>query len=143
MALAHAGHRVAEIAIGKFMAQRGQFPQAMAQQRIERATGASGVRLAEDHAGAVAQRGQKRRHAPFLVFMEKVRFPREMPRVFAQGCQLKGQRTRIALIQKQQFQHGRNLHSREVAHDAVVAEIVAALGAFLHPSALAQEKSGA
>src|ERR1700689_3626561 len=35
------------------------------------------------------------------------------------------------------------VHSREVAHDAVVAEIVAALGAFLHPSALAQEKSGA
>jgi hypothetical protein len=30
-----------------------------------------------------------------------------------------------------------------VAHDAIVAEIVAALGAFLHASALTQEKSGA
>jgi shikimate kinase len=34
------------------------------------------------------------------------------------------------------------VHSREVAHDAIVAEIIAALDAFLHASALTQEKSG-
>jgi len=34
------------------------------------------------------------------------------------------------------------VHSREVAHDAIVAEIIAALDAFLHASALTQQKSG-
>ena len=35
------------------------------------------------------------------------------------------------------------VHSREVAHDSIVADIVAALGAFLHAPALTEEKSGA
>ena len=35
------------------------------------------------------------------------------------------------------------MHSREVAHDSIVADIVAALGAFLHAPALTEEKSGA
>ena len=35
------------------------------------------------------------------------------------------------------------MHSREVAHDSIVADIVAALGAFLDAPALTEEKSGA
>lgn len=35
------------------------------------------------------------------------------------------------------------MHSREVAHDLIVADIVAALGAFLDAPALTEEKSGA
>lgn len=35
------------------------------------------------------------------------------------------------------------VHSREVAHNSIVADIVAALGAFLHAPALTEEKSGA
>jgi shikimate kinase len=35
------------------------------------------------------------------------------------------------------------IHSREVAHDSIVADIVVALGAFLHASTLTHEKSGA
>jgi shikimate kinase len=34
------------------------------------------------------------------------------------------------------------VHSREVAHDSIVADILAALGAFLHESASTQERSG-
>jgi shikimate kinase len=35
------------------------------------------------------------------------------------------------------------VHSRDVAHDSIVADIITALGAFLHESALTGEKSGA
>lgn len=35
------------------------------------------------------------------------------------------------------------VYSRDVAHDSIVADIIAALGAFLHDSALSGEKSGA
>ena len=35
------------------------------------------------------------------------------------------------------------VHSREVAHDSIVADIVAALGAFLHASVLTEKKTGA
>jgi shikimate kinase len=35
------------------------------------------------------------------------------------------------------------VYSRDVAHDSIVADIITALGAFLHESALAGEKSGA
>ena len=35
-----------------------------------------------------------------------------------------------------------SVHSREVAHDSIVADIVTALGAFLHASASTKEKSG-
>lgn len=35
------------------------------------------------------------------------------------------------------------VYSRDVAHDSIVADIISALGAFLHDSALSGEKSGA
>jgi shikimate kinase len=35
------------------------------------------------------------------------------------------------------------VHSREVAHDSIVADIVAALGAFLHSPVLTEKKTGA